>query len=91
MARGETMEYVIIALFFVTCFGYLTFVEIRSWIKNGHSALFQGELMNIKVGDRVLYKCLAATSIGIVQKILGDSYYIINGLVVYSFEILKKV
>ena len=40
VARGETMEYVIIALFFVTCFGYLAFVEIRSWIKNGHSALF---------------------------------------------------
>ena len=40
VARGETMEYVIVALFFVTCFGYLTFVEIRSWIKNGHSALF---------------------------------------------------
>ena len=40
VARGETMEYVIIALFFVTCFGYLAFVEIKSWIKNGHSALF---------------------------------------------------
>ena len=40
VARGETMEYVIIALFFVSCFGYLAFVEIRSWIKNGHSALF---------------------------------------------------
>lgn len=85
------MENVIVALFFVTCFGYLTFVEIRSWIKNGHSALFQGELMNIKVGDKVLYKCLAATSIGIVQKKLGDSYYIVNNMVVYSFEILKKL
>ena len=51
----------------------------------------KGKLMNIKVGDRVLYKCLAATSIGTVQKILGDSYYIINGMVVYSFEILKKM
>ena len=85
------MEYVIIALFFVTCFGYLAFVEIKSWIKNGHSALFQGELMNIKVGDKVLYKCLAATSEGIVQKILEDSYYIVNNMVVYSFEILKKL
>ena len=44
--------------------------------------------MNIKVGDKVLYKSLAATSIGTVQEILGDSYYIINGMVVYSFEIL---
>ena len=85
------MEKIIIALFFVTCFGYLAFVEIKSWIKNGHSALFQGELMDIKVGDRVLYKCLAATSIGTVQKILGNSYYIINGMVIYSFEILKKL
>ena len=40
MARGETMEKIIIALFFVACFGYLAFVEIKSWIKNGHSALF---------------------------------------------------
>ena len=40
VARGEDMEYVIIALFFVTCFGYLAFIEIKSWIKNGHSALF---------------------------------------------------
>ena len=40
VARGETMENVIIALFFVTCIGYLAFVEIKSWIKNGHSALF---------------------------------------------------
>ena len=40
VARGEDMEYVIIALFFVTCFGYLAFVEIKSWIKNGHSTLF---------------------------------------------------
>ena len=47
--------------------------------------------MDIKVGDRVLYKCLAATSVGTVQKILGDSYYIINGMVIYSFEILKKL
>ena len=47
--------------------------------------------MDIKVGDRVLYKCLAATSVGTVQKILGNSYYIINGMVVYSFEILKKL
>ena len=85
------MEKIIVALFFVTCIGYLAFVEIKSWIKNGHSALFQGELMNIKVGDRVLYKCLAATSIGTVQKILGNSYYIINGMVIYSFEILKKL
>ena len=82
---------IIVALFFVTCIGYLAFVEIKSWIKNGHSALFQGELMNIKVGDRVLYKCLAATSIGTVQEILGDSYYIVNNMVVYSFEILKKL
>ena len=82
---------IIVALFFVTCIGYLAFVEIKSWIKNGHSALFQGELMNIKVGDRVLYKCLAATSVGIVQEVLGDSYYIINGMVIYSFEILKKL
>ena len=51
----------------------------------------RGKLMNIKVGDRVLYKCLAATSIGTVQEILGDSYYIINGMVIYSFEILKKL
>ena len=85
------MEYVIIALFFVTCFGYLAFIEIKSWIKNGHSALFQEELMNIKVGDRVLYKCLAASAIGTVQEILGDSYYIINNMVIYSFEILKKL
>ena len=85
------MENVIITLFFVTCIGYLAFVEIKSWIKNGHSALFQGDLMDIKVGDRVLYKCLAATSIGTVQKILGNSYYIINGMVIYSFEILKKL
>ena len=85
------MEKIIVTLFFVTCFGYLAFVEIKSWIKNGHSALFQGDLMNIKVGDRVLYKCLAATSIGTVQKILGNSYYIINGMVIYSFEILKKL
>ena len=85
------MEKIIVALFFVTCIGYLAFVEIKSWIKNGHSALFQGELMDIKVGDRVLYKCLAATSIGTVQKILGNSYYIINGMVIYSFEILKKL
>ena len=85
------MEKIIVTLFFVTCFGYLAFVEIKSWIKNGHSALFQGELMNIKVGDRVLYKCLAATSVGTVQKILGNSYYIINGMVIYSFEILKKL
>ena len=85
------MEKIIVALFFVTCFGYLAFVEIKSWIKNGHSALFQGDLMDIKVGDRVLYKCLAATSIGTVQKILGNSYYIINGMVIYSFEILKKL
>ena len=85
------MEKIIVTLFFVTCIGYLAFVEIKSWIKNGHSALFQGELMNIKVGDRVLYKCLAATSIGTVQKILGDSYYIINGMVIYSFEIWKKL
>ena len=47
--------------------------------------------MNIKIGDKVLYKCLAATSIGIVQKILGNSYYIINNMVVYSFEILKNL
>ena len=47
--------------------------------------------MNIKVGDKVLYKCLAVSSIGIVQKILGDSYYIVNNMVVYSFEILKKL
>ena len=47
--------------------------------------------MKIKVGDRVLYKCLAATSVGIVQKILGDSYYIVNNMVVYSFEILKNL
>ena len=40
VARGETMENVIIALFFVACFGYLAFIEIKSWIKNGHSALF---------------------------------------------------
>ena len=85
------MEKIIVALFFVACFGYLAFVEIKSWIKNGHSALFQGELMDIKVGDKVLYKCLAATSVGTVQKILGNSYYIINGMVVYSFEILKKL
>ena len=85
------MEKIIVTLFFVTCFGYLAFVEIKSWIKNGHSALFQGELMDIKVGDRVLYKCLAATSVGTVQKILGNSYYIINGMVVYSFEILQKL
>ena len=85
------MEKIIVTLFFVTCIGYLAFVEIKSWIKNGHSALFQGELMDIKVGDRVLYKCLAATSIGTVQKILGNSYYIINGMVIYSFEILKKL
>ena len=85
------MEKIIVTLFFVTCFGYLAFVEIKSWIKNGHSALFQGELMDIKVGDRVLYKCLAATSVGTVQKILGNSYYIINGMVIYSFEILKKL
>ena len=85
------MEKIIVTLFFVTCIGYLAFVEIKSWIKNGHSALFQGELMNIKVCDRVLYKCLAATSIGTVQEILGDSYYIINGMVIYSFEILKKL
>ena len=82
---------IIVALFFVTCIGYLAFVEIKSWIKNGHSALFQGDLMDIKVGDRVLYKCLAATSVGTVQKILGNSYYIINGMVIYSFEILKKL
>ena len=85
------MEKIIVTLFFVTCIGYLAFVEIKSWIKNGHSALFQGDLMDIKVGDRVLYKCLAATSIGTVQKILGNSYYIINGMVIYSFEILKKL
>ena len=85
------MEKIIVALFFVTCIGYLAFVEIKSWIKNGHSALFQGDLMNIKVGDKVLYKCLAATSVGTVQKILGNSYYIINGMVIYSFEILKKL
>ena len=85
------MEKIIVALFFVICFGYLAFVEIKSWIKNGHSALFQGELMDIKVGDKVLYKCLAATSVGTVQKILGNSYYIINGMVIYSFEILKKL
>ena len=85
------MEKIIVTLFFVTCFGYLAFVEIKSWIKNGHSALFQGDLMDIKVGDRVLYKCLAATSVGTVQKILGNSYYIINGMVIYSFEILKKL
>ena len=85
------MEKIIVKLFFVTCIGYLAFVEIKSWIKNGHSALFQGELMDIKVGDRVLYKCLAATSVGTVQKILGNSYYIINGMVIYSFEILKKL
>ena len=85
------MEKIIVALFFVFCFGYLAFVEIKSWIKNGHSALFQGELMDIKVGDKVLYKCLAATSVGTVQKILGNSYYIINGMVIYSFEILKKL
>ena len=85
------MEKIIVTLFFVTCIGYLAFVEIKSWIKNGHSALFQGELMDIKVGDRVLYKCLAATSVGTVQKILGNSYYIINGMVIYSFEILKKL
>ena len=48
--------------------------------------------MNIKVGDKVLYKCLAATSVGTVQKILGDnSYYIVNNMVVYSFEILKNL
>ena len=51
----------------------------------------RGKLMNIKVGDRVLYKCLAATSVGTVQETLGDSYYIINGMVIYSFEILKKL
>ena len=85
------MEKIIVTLFFVTCIGYLAFVEIKSWIKNGHSALFQGELMDIKGGDRVLYKCLAATSVGTVQKILGNSYYIINGMVIYSFEILKKL
>ena len=47
--------------------------------------------MNIKVGDRVLYKSLAVSAIGTVQKILGNNYYIINGMVVYSFEILKKM
>lgn len=47
--------------------------------------------MNIKVGDRVLYKSLAVTSVGTVQKILGDSYYIVNNMVVYSFEILKNL
>ena len=47
--------------------------------------------MDIKVGDKVLYKCLAATSVGTIQEILGDSYYIINGMVIYSFEILKKL
>ena len=31
---------IIVALFFVTCIGYLAFIEIKSWIKNGHSALF---------------------------------------------------
>ena len=31
---------IIVALFFVACIGYLAFVEIKSWIKNGHSALF---------------------------------------------------
>ena len=41
VARGETMgNVIIVALFFVTCIGYLAFVEIKSWIKNGHSALF---------------------------------------------------
>ena len=40
MARGETMEKIIVTLFFVTCIGYLAFIEIKSWIKNGHSALF---------------------------------------------------
>ena len=41
VARGETMgNIIIVALFFVTCIGYLAFVEIKSWIKNGHSALF---------------------------------------------------
>lgn len=47
--------------------------------------------MNIKVGDKVLYKSLAVSAIGTVQKILGNSYYIINGMVIYSFEILKKL
>ena len=47
--------------------------------------------MNIKVGDKILYKSLAVTSEGIVQKILGNSYYIINGMVVYSFEILQNL
>ena len=47
--------------------------------------------MNIKVGDKVLYKSLAVTSVGTVQKILGDSYYIVNNMVIYSFEILKKL
>ena len=47
--------------------------------------------MNIKVGDKILYKSLAVTSVGTVQKILGDSYYIINNMVVYSFEILKNL
>ena len=84
-------DVIILVLFLVSCIGYLAFVEIKSWIKNGHSALFQGELMNIKVGDKVLYKSLAVSAIGTVQKILGDSYYIINGMVIYSFEILKKL
>ena len=47
--------------------------------------------MNIKIGDKVLYKSLAVTSEGTVQKILGDSYYIINNMVIYSFEILKNL
>ena len=47
--------------------------------------------MNIKVGDKVLYKSLAVTSEGTVQKIFGNSYYIINGMVIYSFEILKNL
>ena len=47
--------------------------------------------MNIKVGDKILYKSLAVTSVGTVQKILGDSYYIVNNMVVYSFEILKNL
>ena len=66
-------------------------LKLKAGLKMDILHCSKGELMNIKVGDRVLYKCLAATSIGIVQKILSDSYYIINGMVIYSFEILKKL
>ena len=66
-------------------------LKLKAGLKTDILHCSKGELMNIKVGDRVLYKCLAATSIGTVQEILGDSYYIINGMVIYSFEILKKL